>query len=325
MQVERVGLKTTDSGKSKHSQWWSRLAQQWDLQLIMVWPAIGLLLLFHYVPMWGVLMSFQDYSLFNGFWGSEWVGFKHFEMFFGAPEFWNIMRNTLVISLLKLFFGFPAPILLALALNEVRFNGFKRVVQTISYLPHFMSWVIISGVLFTLLSVEGGTLNDALVKLKMIDQPINWLSTPEYFWTILVASGVWKEIGFGAIVYLAAIAGIDPHLYEAASIDGAGRVRQIFQITIPCIAPVIIIFLILSISGILNAGFDDILNLTNNGENAIVRPVSDVIDTYVYRVGILNGRYSYAVAAGLFKAIFSFLLLVIANYTARRLGRSSLW
>jgi putative aldouronate transport system permease protein len=164
-----------------------------------------------------------------------------------------------------------------------------------------------------------------LQKLGIINEPINWLSTSDYFWGILVTTGVWKDIGFGAIVYLAAIAGIDPHLYEASAMDGAGRFRQIFSITIPSIIPIILIFLILNIGGILNAGFDDILNLTNNGANTLLRPVSDVIDTYVYRVGILGQRYSYATAVGLFKAVISVLLLVIANYLARRMGRSSLW
>ncbi|MBP1963044.1 ABC transporter permease [Paenibacillus aceris] len=301
-----------------------RFLQQWDLQ-IMVIPAILLIFIFSYIPMWGVLTAFQDYSPAKGFLGSSWVGFKHFRMFFNAPEFWLIMRNTVVISLLKLLVAFPAPIVLALMLNEIKNGVFKRVVQTISYLPHFISWVIVSGFVISMLSVDNGSLNMVLQNFDLIKEPVNWLSIPEYFWTILIASGVWKDIGFGAIVYLAAIAGVDPHLYEAASIDGAGRLRKLFSITIPSIAPVIIIFLILQVSQILNAGFEEILLLTNQGTNVVLRPVSEIIDTYVYRVGIENYRYSYATAAGLFKGVISVGLLVIANWVARRLGRTSLW
>ncbi|KIL39021.1 protein lplB [Gordoniibacillus kamchatkensis] len=301
-----------------------RFLRQWDLQ-IMVIPAIVLIVIFAYIPMWGVLMAFQDYNPAKGFLGSKWVGLKHFRMFFEAPEFWLIMRNTVVISLLKLLVAFPAPIVLALMLNEVRHAAFKRIVQTISYLPHFISWVIVSGFVISMLSVDNGSLNMLLQTTGLMKEPVNWLSIPEYFWTILIATGTWKEIGFGAIVYLAAIAGVDPHMYESAAIDGAGRLRQLFSITLPSITPVIVIFLILSVSQILNAGFEEILLLTNQGMNVALRPVSEIIDTYVYRVGIENYRYSYATAAGFFKGIVSVGLLVIANWIARRLGSSSLW
>ncbi|ANE45214.1 protein lplB [Paenibacillus swuensis] len=304
--------------------WFRSYIDQLDLQ-VMVIPGFLLVLLFSYVPMWGVLMAFQNYNIFSGFLGSEWVGLKHFETFINSPDFYRVMRNTLSISLLKLLFAFPAPIVLALLLNELKGFRFKRFVQTVSYLPHFMSWVIVSSFVISMLSVDNGSINILLQKLGMIDEPINWLSTSDYFWGILVSTGVWKDVGFGAIVYLAAIAGIDPHLYEASSIDGAGRFRQIFSITIPCITPIIIIFLILNIGGILNAGFDDILNLTNNGANTLLRPVSDVIDTYVYRVGILGQRYSYATAVGLFKSVISVVLLVLANFLVRRMGRTGLW
>lgn len=301
-----------------------RLIQQWDLQ-VMVIPAIIMIIIFSYIPMWGVLTAFQDYSPAKGFFGSDWVGFKHFRMFFNAPEFWQIMRNTIVISLLKLFIAFPAPIFLALMLNEVKNAFFKRFVQTVSYLPHFISWVIVSGFVISLLSVDNGSVNILLQKLNIIDEPVHWLSIPEYFWSILISSGIWKDIGFGAIVYLAAITGVDPHMYEAASIDGAGRMRQLVSITIPSIAPVIIIFLILQVGQILNAGFEEILLLTNQGQNVVLRPVAETIDTYVYRVGIENYRFSYATAAGLFKGVISVGLLVIANWIARKLGNSSLW
>ncbi|MBW7452550.1 ABC transporter permease [Paenibacillus sepulcri] len=298
----------------------TRLWRQWDIQLMVV-PALLFIFVFSYIPMYGVLMAFQDYSIFKGFLNSPWVGFKHFEMFFQAPEFWTIMRNTLVISILKLGIGFPAPILLALILNEVGHRTFKRIVQTISYLPHFLSWVIVSGFVISMLSTDNGSINILLQALHIIDEPLNFLSIPEYFWAILVATGVWKEIGFASIVYLAAIAGINPHLYEAAAIDGASRIRQIFAITLPSIMPVIIVFSILAIGNLLNAGFEDILLLA---ANPVLRDVSDVIETYVYRVGINNSRFSYATAAGLFKAVISVGLLAGANYLARKSG-NSLW
>ncbi|SFB62141.1 putative aldouronate transport system permease protein [Cohnella sp. OV330] len=298
----------------------TRFLRQWDIQL-MVLPGLIFLLVFSYIPMYGVLMAFQDYSLFKGFFGSPWVGFKHFEMFFGAPEFWTVIRNTVVISMLKLLIGFPAPILLALMLNEIRGRVFKRTIQTISYLPHFLSWVIVSGLVASLLSTENGSLNMLLQRLDLIGEPINFLSLPEYFWSILVVTDVWKEIGFSSIVYLAAIAGVDPHLHEAAAVDGASRLRQMFSITLPAILPVIVVFLILAIGNLLNAGFENILLLASN---PVLRDVSDVLDTYVYRIGIQNSRYSYATAAGLFKALISVGLLVAANQLARRSG-NSLW
>lgn len=299
-----------------------RFLKQWDIQL-MVWPGLLLVFIFSYLPMYGVLTSFMDYSIFTGgnIWANPWVGFKHFKMFFDSPEFFEVMRNTIVISMLKFVIGFPAPIILALMLNEVRHMFFKRVVQTITYLPHFMSWVIVAGLTMAMLSTENGSVNMLLEKIRLIDEPVNFLSIKEYFWSILVSANVWKEIGFGSIVYLAAISGVDQHLYEAADIDGASKFKQIYLITIPTIMPVIVIFMILSIGNLLNAGFEDILLLATN---PVLRPVSDVIDTYVYRVGLSNFRYSYATAVGLFKAVISIGLLTMANYLARRSG-NSLW
>lgn len=297
-----------------------RLFRQIDLQL-MVLPALALIFVFSYIPMYGVLIAFQDYKIGHSFTGSPWVGWKHFAYFFNSPDFYTVMRNTIVISLLKFVIGFPAPILLALMLNEVRKMVFKRVVQTITYLPHFMSWVILGGLVASLLATDNGSLNMLLERLNLIQEPINFLSLPEYFWTILITTNVWKEIGFGSIVYLAAIAGVDPHTYEAASIDGASRFKQIYLITLPSIMPVISIFMILAIGNLLSAGFEDILVLA---VNPALCDVSDVIDTYVIRVGINNYRYSYATSVGLFKAVVSVGLLTLANYVARRSG-NSLW
>jgi len=295
------------------------IIRQWDLQLMVV-PALIFIFVFSYIPMSGILIAFKDYDIFQGFASSPWVGLDNFKEFLHADEFRTVIRNTLGISFLKLLIGFPAPIVLALMLNEVRIPIFKRVVQTISYLPHFLSWVIVSGFVLTMLSADYGSLNIALEKLNLIDEPVNWLTIPNYFWAILIATGLWKGIGFGSIVYLAAIAGVNPELYEAASIDGAGRFRKIFSITIPCIMPVVSIFLILAIGDLLSAGFEDILLLQSD----IVRDVSDVLDTYVYRVGIKNSLFSYAAAVGLFKAVVSVVLLTVANALARKSG-NSLW
>ncbi|WP_054023978.1 ABC transporter permease [Bacillus sp. FJAT-28004] len=311
-----------EKNQVRKKTFFNRLGKQLDVQL-MVWPGILLIFVFAYIPMYGVLTGFMDYNIFTGskIFENPWVGFKHFEAFFTAPDIATVIRNTLVISLLKLVIGFPAPIILALMLNEIRHMMFKRVVQTITYLPYFMSWVIVGGMVMAMLSTENGSVNMLLRGVGAINEPINFLSLKEYFWGILVSSNVWKDIGFGSIIYLAAIAGVDPHMYEAADIDGASKFKQIYLITIPSILPVIIIFMILAMGNLLSAGFEDILILA---QNPILRPVSDVIDTYVYRVGLQNGKFSYGVAVGLFKAVISVLLLTGANYLARRSG-NGLW
>lgn len=314
---------TTPQQKSKQKKsFFYRLWKQLDVQL-MVWPGFLLVLVFAYIPMYGVVTGFMDYNIFTGarVFENPWVGFKHFEAFFNAPQFWQIMRNTIAISLLKFFIGFPAPIILALMLNEVRNLVFKRVVQTITYLPYFMSWVVVGSLVMSLLSTENGSVNILLRGIGAIDEPINFLSMREYFWGILVTTNVWKDIGFNSIIFLAAIAGVDPTMYEAAQIDGASRFKQMYLITIPTIMPVITIFMILAMGNLLSAGFEDILILA---QNPALRPVSDVIDTYVYRMGLQNQKYSYGVAVGLFRAVVSIILLTVANYLARRSG-NSLW
>lgn len=301
-----------------------RRRDQLQLQSLVL-PAFVVLVIFSYLPLWGVLMAFQNFSVYKGFWHSDWVGFKQFRDFFLAPEFGKIMRNTIVISFLKLLLGFPAPIVLALILTEIKNRTFKRLAQTVTYLPHFLSWVIVSGMVLSMFAVRNGSVNMLLQTLGIIKKPIAWMSQPQYFWGILVSANIWKEVGFGSIIYLAAIAGINPELYEAASVDGAGRMQKIVRITLPSIAPQIIVLLILRISHILNAGFQDILLLTNNGTNVILRDVSDVIATYVYRVGLQNQRFSYATAAGLAMSVVNIIMLWSANAFSRRLSETSLW
>lgn len=310
--------------KSKSDSFLKRFAGQWDLQIMAI-PPMLLVILFAYIPMWGILFAFKDYSIFKGFLASPWAGFKHFQMLFNAPEFPVVMRNTLAISFLKFLCGFPAPIILALMLNEVRSQLFKRSVQTITYLPHFVSWVVVSGLVFNLFASGHGLVNDILVSLNIIKDPVDWLLTPKYFWGILVSTGIWKDAGFGAIIYLAAIAGVDLNMYEAAEIDGANRFQKIIHITLPAISNVVVVLMILQVGNILNAGFEDIFLLTNNTRNFMLLDVANTIDIYVYREGIQNMRYSYGTAAGLFKGVLNVALLMSANYMARRFGRASLY
>lgn len=301
---------------------------RWKEQAVlqsMVIPGLVFLVIFAYIPLIGLVIAFQDFDLFLGAANSPWVGLKHFIAFFTSDSFWTLMKNTLGISFLKLIFGFPAPIILALLFNEIRQEKTKRVFQTVTYLPHFISWVVVAGMLTSMLAVDGGTINSILTALHLTDEPINFLSEPKYFWTILVSANIWKTVGFNAIIFIAAIAGINPELYEAASVDGASRLRQMFIVTLPCIVPQIMIMLIMNIAQILNAGFEDILLLTNNGDNSILLEVGDVIDTYVYRYGVKLQRYSYGTAVGLFKSVVSISMLFAANYVSKRLTESSLW
>lgn len=301
-----------------------RSHQQLVLQS-MVWPGLIALFIFAYLPMAGLVMVFQDYDIIKGFFASPWVGLKHFRDFFTNPQFPVLMKNTLILSFAKILFGFPAPIILALMFNEITQKATKRVFQTITYMPYFLSWVVVGGMLSAMLAVDGGSVNDFLVRFGMIKEPINFLSEPKYFRTILVGSNIWKSIGYNAIIYIAAIAGINHEMYEAAEVDGASRIRQMISITIPEIAPQIMIMLIMQIGQLLNAGYEDILILTNNCDNTVLLEVGDVIDTYVYRFGIKMHRYSYSAAVGLFKAIISVILVWFANAASKKFTDNSLW
>jgi len=298
--------------------------KEWDIQILII-PSLILIIIFSYLPMWGILSSFQDFDVSKGFFNSPWVGAKYFNMFFHSGDFALVMKNTLILSLLKLTFGFPAPIILALMLNEIRSMWFKRTVQTITYLPHFISWVIVGAFITSMLSVDSGTINIVLMKLHLVSEPVNWLSKPDLLWPILILANIWKEIGFSAIIYLAAIAGVDQQLYEAASIDGATRLQQTIAITLPTIVPVIIILLILSVSNILNAGFEDIYQLTNNLNNSILMSKADTIDIYSFRQGLRGFMYSYGMAVSLFKSVINAVILLVANWLARRLSGNSLF
>lgn len=285
----------------------------------MVIPGMLYFVVFRYVPLLGSVIAFQDYSIFKGFAHSDWVGFKWFEQFFSFPQFRRLLTNTLIIGLYQLLFAFPAPILLAVLLNEVRNMTFKRTVQTIVYLPHFLSWVIIGGLGYMLLSPETGLINQWIVAAG--GQPIYFLMKAEYFRSIIVASGIWKEMGWNAIIFLAALTGISPSLYEAARIDGAGRLKQFLYITLPGLLPTIMLLLLLKIGTIMESSFEQIYIFLN----PITFQTGDVLDTYTYREGIVKGQYSLTTAIGLFKSVVGFVLLLIANRASKATTGESIY
>ncbi|QOS78181.1 sugar ABC transporter permease [Paenibacillus sp. JNUCC31] len=302
----------------------SRLKEQKWLFVLML-PAFIATLLFSYGPMFGLYMAFTNYqpgggSFFYQFFHAEFVGFQWFEYFFTTGDFYRVMRNTLATSLLTLFFGFPAPIILALVLNEARQGFFKRFVQTVSYLPHFISWVIAANIVITLLASDG-MLNNILVMLGMVKEPVAFLQNGPLFWWIIALSNMWKEMGFSAIMYLAAIASINPELYEAARVDGASRFRQMWHITLPSMRPTIVILAILAVGGILNAGFEQQYLLQNN----TVLEYSEVIDIYAYKYGLQNSMFSYGAAVGMFKSVVAFILVLIVNRISRKVNDQALF
>ncbi|MDF2670557.1 MAG: sugar transporter permease [Paenibacillus sp.] len=285
---------------------------------LMLFPVVVYYLVFHYGPMYGIQIAFKDYSFGKGIWGSTWVGLQHFHDFFNGYYFFRVIRNTLLLSLYDVLFGFPSAIVLALLLNEVRSRVFKRTIQSITYLPHFISMVVVVGLMTDFLSMNG--LINQLIQ-AFGGKSISFLIQPEWFRTLYVASGIWQGIGWGSIIYLAAIANIDPTLYEAARVDGAGRFKQMLHITIPGIMPTIIILFILRMGGILSVADDKILLMYNPS----TYETADVIGTYIYRKGILQAGFSYSTAVGLFNSVISFALLVFTNYISRRFSDTKLW
>ncbi|MBS4878064.1 MAG: sugar ABC transporter permease [Clostridiales bacterium] len=275
--------------------------------------------------MYGLIMSFQEFRMgdFPGM--SEWVGFKQFESLFTDPNFFRTLRNTLVISFLKLSIGFICPIVFAVFLNEMRRSGIKKVVQTVSYLPHFISWTVCALLMFDFLSIDGGAVNEFLQWANIIDEPIGFFQDGKYFWGITLFTDIWKEVGWNSIIYISAMAGVDAEMYEAADIDGATRAQKMWHITLKAIKPTIILLFIMNVGGVLNANFDQIMMLTKNMGNAMLTEYADVIDTFVYRMGMNMGRFSFATAAGLFKAVINFGLLLGANWIAGKAGENALF
>lgn len=295
-----------------------RMWRQKDIQIMAIPGAIWMLI-FNFIPMYFIIVAFQRYNTSKGVLGSTWVGFDNFIEFFTDERFFLIIRNTFGLNGLRLLICFPAGIIFALMLNELTSTKYKKIVQTISYLPHFLSWVIVGGIMFNWLS-ESGMLTQLLVNVGILPEARHLLGSTDGFWGILVTSEVWKELGWSAIIYIAAISGIDQSLYEAASIDGAGRMRRIWHITLPGIAGTISVLLVLNIGNLLGSNFDQLLIFNKN----VLHDAVDVIDLYAYRMGIQSGRLSYATAIGLFRSVFAFLLLIGANTASKKLTNTSL-
>jgi len=287
--------------------------------LLMSVPVVLYVVLFTYVPLWGWTMAFQNFKPSKPFWSQEWVGFQWFEYLFSDDAFVRIMRNTLAMSFINLVLGFVSAIVLALILNEMRLMFFKRAAQTISYLPHFLSWVVVSGLVATMLASDG-IFNQVLMTLGIIQKPLLWLGEPTAFWWIVGFANVWKEVGWNTIIYLAAISAIDPALYEAAEMDGCNRYQKMWSITLPSIRPTIMVLLIISIGYIMESGFE-VQYLLGNGMN---QDYSQSIDIYVVSYGLNSGNYSLATAGGMFKSVVNVILLFAANSFARRLGQERL-
>ena len=285
---------------------------------LLALPAIIYYIVYHYIPMYGATIAFKNFQPQLGIDGSPWVGFKHFVNFGKSYYFWRILKNTLLINIYSLFWGFPAPIILALLLNEIKSTKFKRTIQTVTYLPHFVSIMVISGLIIDFTS-QNGLVNDFISYLG--GERGNLLLRPELFRTIIISTDIWQGVGWGSIIYLAALSGVDVSLYEAAKIDGAGRWKQMINVTLPCIAPTIIIMLILRLGSLMNVGFEKIILLYNE----TTYETADVISTFVYRKGLLQADFSYSAAVGLFVSIINFIMLTMSNKVSKAVNETSLW
>jgi putative aldouronate transport system permease protein len=321
-------IKILPAGKSLDRNWLAYQLQGWRTSLrrykylyLLLVPAFAYYLIFHYVPIYGVTLAFKKFKVMQGILASPWADplFRYFERLFTNPDFFRAVRNTFIISFYKIVFAFPAPIILALALNEIPSMKFRKFTQTVMYLPHFISWVVIGGIMIAMLRANEGIIN---VFLGLFGVPSRqYMTDPNYFRAVLVISHIWKNIGWGAIIYLAALAGVDPTLYEAAIVDGARRVHLLFHITIPQIKSTIIIMLILTLGRVMNVGFEQIFILYSLS----VYEVADIIQTFVYRAGIIGMQYSLATAAGLFRSVISLLFIITSNSIAKRMGERGIY
>ncbi|MCM0647573.1 ABC transporter permease subunit [Clostridium swellfunianum] len=317
MQETSKKTQSNQSLKTK-SKVWIDFKKDWQLHLLLI-PGLLCLVLFKYTPMYGLIIAFQDFNIFSGISGSDWVGLANFKKLFTSLEFLNVLRNTLLISIYKIVFLFPIPIVLAVLLNEIKSIVFKKSVQTVIYLPHFISWVIVSGLFMNILSINGGIVNSIITRLG--GDAIPFFMESKLFRGLLVSTEGWKEVGWGTIVYLAAITGIEQEQYEAARIDGANKFQQIMSITIPGIAPTVVLMFILRLGSLLEAGTEQIIAMYN----PVVYNVSDVIGTYVYRVGLGTSDYSFSTAVGLFNSVVAFVLVVGGNYLCKKFLGRSIW
>lgn len=307
---------TTRFGRNK--KLWRHIKKH-KLLYLFIFPCVVWLLVFCYYPMYGALLAFKDFKYNLGILGSPFVGFKHFKTFMSSPEFWVVIRNTVVISGLKILMGFPAPIILALFLNEISNRKFKRVVQTMSYLPNFVSWVVVVSLMTVIFTPYGGIVNNFRKDLGM--DPVFFMGTKEFFYPMVILSDIWKNAGWGSIIYLSALSGVSQELYEAATVDGAGHLKCTWHITLPSIKGTIGIMFIFAVGGILNAGFDQVLLLQQPANNQI----SEILDTFVLKTGLNYGRFEYATAIGLFKSVFAFGLMSLTNTISKKYLEVSIW
>ncbi|UPK47563.1 sugar ABC transporter permease [Paenibacillus pabuli] len=298
---------------------WKRQIKRNKWLYVLVLPGFLYFVIFKYLPMWGIVIAFQDYQPFLGIRDSQWVGMENFTNFFSNPDFFRLLRNTLVLALYDLIFFFPAPIIIALLLNEIRVAFFKRTIQTLVYVPHFVSMVIIASITYVFLTPQGGVLYDLISWIT--GKPIDVLASPGSFRPLIIVQMMWKEMGWGTIIFLAALAGVDTEQYEASIVDGAGRLRRMWHITLPAIRTTIVILLILRLGNFLDTGFEQIYLMTNS----LNRDVADVFDTYVYTVGITQGAFSYSTAVGLFKSVVGIILVLGSNKLAKKFGHPGIY
>jgi len=317
MMQSTAGLSTKGVTQAR-SRSWRQLARHKYVYMLAL-PGALYFIVFKFVPLWGLLLAFMEYNPYAGISGSEWVGMKHFTELFTDPSFYLMLRNTFAMNIFGLIFMFPVPIVLALMLNEVRHEAFKRFNQSIVYLPHFLSWVVVVSLTFFILSSDVGIVNKVITGWG--HEPIAFLSNPNYFWALITAQNMWKEAGWGTIIFLAAMAGVDPQRYEAAVVDGATRWRQIWHITLPAIRPTIIILLILRLGHMADVGFEQVLLMMN----PLVSSVGEVFDTYAYSIGVLQGKVSTGVTVGMFKGVVGLILVMVSNYIVKKLGHEGIY
>ncbi len=308
--VNKIPPKT----KNAYSKVSLKVVRDQKYLILMSLPFVIWLFIFKYIPLWGWTMAFQKYMPGRAFFQQEWVGFEYFIKMFQDSTFYLVLRNTLAMSILSLVFGFTLPIILAILINEIQGNKFKRTVQTISYLPHFVSWVIVASLFSKMLSIDGGVVNNLLLTIGVIDKPIQFMGEPKLFWGIVTFADVWKEVGWNSIIFLAAIAGISPDLYESAMVDGANRLKRILHITLPGILPTVMVILIMTMGNLINIGFEKQYLM----RTSLVRDYSDVLDLYILDYGVAAGRWAFGTAAGMFKSVVSIILLFGANTISKK-------
>ena len=288
-------------------------------------PSIIIFALFTYYPMYGIVIAFKNFTPAEGIMGSSWAGLKYFKQYFNSYQFGLTIKNTIIISLYTIAVTFPLPVIMGLLVNQMKAQKFKKFFQVSTYLPHFISWVVCATLMFDLMSTDGGAINELHMWIGVVKEPIGFFTEGKYFWGITLCTDIWKELGWNAIIFISAITSISQDMYEAADIDGATRAQKMWHITIKSIKPTIILMFIFQVGGILNANFDQIMMLTKQMGNSMLKEYADVLDTFIYRLGVSQGRFSFAAAAGLFKSIVNFALLLGSNYVAGKFGEAQLF